>query len=120
ACRNIDAIVVLPAAWATIQQVELLSSDSGSKRACRQVPPLCGQPQTESPKVGPISPPQSARFLAQSKKQYQPSVRYPDGRPLETASQKIDGTSHPDTHWHSQGAVMHSHPFLGLGAAKSD
>src|SRR5258705_10009839 len=82
------------------------------------MPKLLEQPETKLAGITGVPCIKAPRLLNQPKEPFDPTTAHPNGSALDAFSEKIDRASHANRYRHSQGTIVHEHPFLGLRTAK--
>jgi hypothetical protein len=78
------------------------------------------QRPADSPEVLHIPTAETTGFLGHAKEPFKTRALHPVGSASNVAGEKIDRCPDTDRHGHAEAAIMHGHPFLGLGTTERD
>ena len=83
-------------------------------------PPLANNLQPKNPQVSKVPAQEPSWLLGQPEDPFDAGALHPEGSPLYMTGNKINGGPYANHDWHSQGLLIHRHPFFLFGATKAD
>ena len=78
------------------------------------------QGPADLPEVLRVTTTEATGFLGHAKEPFETRALHPGRSPAHVASEKIDRCADTNRHRNAETAIMHRHPFFGLGTAKGD